>query len=167
MKNERWNIGDWVVCINVEPAESGKVIAHHPEGEFITVQTIDGNEYFYPEATDDIIMIKEEPQYNISPTEITDIDIFFLHLATGPKSISGAMSKDISKRAMNLTNIKAKQSACYYLSLAPLSQLNKSWRDRASYLAGDCRSLHPMLKGFNTIRNRYKPTPTKSSGILN
>lgn len=167
MKNERWNIGDWVLCTNLEPPQEATVFAHHPQGEFVWVKTMDGKEYAYPESSDMLALIEQEKDYYVNVSEITDIDTFFLHVMASPESVSGFMARDTASRAMKLTNIKAKQSTCYFLTLAPKNELIKEWRQKAKYLANGCNSVRPMMKGFKHLRERNEGTPTESSDTLN
>jgi hypothetical protein len=170
MKNEKWYIGDWVLCTNVEPMVDGTIIDYSPEGEYLTVLAEDGHEYCYPETTTKLALIKEEPAtkvHLVDPSDISDIDMFFLHVMESPSTISGVMARDVAKKAMATTNIKAKHSACFFLTISPKKELNEKWRQQAVVLANGCTSLKPMMAGFLRVKTSNKPTPTKSSGILN
>jgi hypothetical protein len=175
MINKRWNIGDWVLCTNVEPMEEGRVIGHHPSGEFVTVKTYEGNEYFYPESSDLLALITVEPEYTVDPDEITDIDTFFLHIVAAPKEISGVAAKEFSAKAMKLTNVHAKEKILFFLSLAPTGELHEKWKKRARILSNDCySSADKLLELARSITGPVdkKPvakvyTPTNSSNILN
>lgn len=167
MNNRKWNVGDWVLCTNVEPMEEGQVIAHSPEGEYVTVKTAEGNEYSYPECTDILTRITVEPVYNINPDDIEDIDTYFMHIMAAPKEIAGMRVKETSTRAMKLTNIKAKESVLFFLSLAPVHELNEQWRLRARTLSNQCNSIFPMIKGFASLKAAALRPHVDSSGVLN
>lgn len=167
MNSSKWNVGDWVLCTNVEPMEEGQVVAHSSEGEYVTVFTMNGNEYSYPEDTDILTRITVEPVYNINPDDIEDIDTFLLHLMAAPEEIAGMRVKETSTRAMKLTNIKAKESALFFLSLAPLSELDEQWRLRARTLSNNCNTIFLMIKGFASLKADALRPHVDSSGVLN